>query len=438
MAAYQNMSDTLADPMPDAAEGGSIDISPDVSGDSSSPDTGMTDTDVFADVDFDATFGLTADQQSTGKQDPNDVPTATDPPISRQDAEVKTGDEAPSKGDTPEPDAAKADTTKDDQFALNEKLNWDDDKVPFREEFKNLKSEYMKLLSNSVEAQYISDPMGFANWMKEASPTSFNEVGGILATESAQAHPKEWIEFFAKNNPDILAQVASGREDITADRLRAELSVLLDDDDPDVEAALEKSKAAAAEQPKAEETPEQKEIREWREQRQREEFTKVTSEVFQPIERAVDSLVSEAGLEVNLADYADKNFSELDPETQFKVMVNEMLPSWIDFRIKQDPKLVAMQSRLEGFIRAKDVTSAKSLQHPAKIATTNFVNEFLSLITGMKAKAAESVTTPPAKDSPRPIVKSAGAGSSAAQSPVTGMPTKDEWAVTEEDLFGRG
>lgn len=416
------MSDEL-----DTATGG--DFTPDVAGDSSTPD--VTSTDVFADNDFSAAFGLEPEVKTADEPAP-EVIEDTDPPADPPGTEVEPGKEAEAEVEKPE---AKANADKP-EFALNEKLNWDDDKVPFRKEFQNLKAAYLKQLESSPEAQYLNSPQEFAKWMKETSPTSFNEVGGILATESATSHPKEWIEFLANNNPDLMAEIVSGREGMTAERLKAELSVILDDDDEDVQAALEKAKAAGAENVKPEETPEQKEIREWREERQAQEYQKVVGEVFQPIEEAVDSLVSQAGLEIKESDYKGKNFDSLDEDTKFKVMVNELIPLWIDLRVKQDPKLVSMQSRLEGFLSKKDLTSAKALQHPAQIAATNFVSEFLEIVTGYRAKTKQSETTSPAKTKPPAQVRSAGANGNG--SVPTGAPTKADWEVSEADLFGQG
>lgn len=409
----------------EAAGGG--DFTPDVSADSSPADAGIN-TDVFADNDFSKEFGLEPEIK-TGDEPAPDVTEVADAPANHQGTDVAPQAEAKPEGDKPD---SEADAEK--QFALNEKLNWEDDKVPFRKEFQNLKDAYMKQLESSPKAQYLNSPQEFAKWMKETSPTSFNEVGGILATESANNHPKEWIEYLAKENADVMAQILSGRPDITAERLKAELSVILDEDDPDVKEALEKAKAASpTENPT--ETPEQKEIREWREQRQAEEYRQVVGEVFQPIEEAVDGLISQAGFEINLTDYQGKNFDSLDEDTKFKVMVNELIPLWIDYRVQQDPKLVSMQSRLEGFLSKKDVTSAKALQHPAQIAATNFVNEFLEIVTGHRAKLKQSETASPAKTKPPAQVRSAGSQSNGIP---TGSPTKEDWQVTEADLVRRG
>lgn len=381
---------------------------PDVSGDSSTPSP-----DVFADQDFSSTFGL--------DEPPPDATEVTDPPpVSHPDEPevVKPGDVETPVEEKPaeQPDAEK-------KFAFNEKLNWDDDKQPFREEFKELKAEYLRVLENSVEAQYLGSPVEFAKWMKETSPTSFNEVGGILATESANSHPQQWIEYLAKDNADLMAKTLTGR-DITAERLNAELEVMLNDDDPDVQAAMEKSKAEASREVIAE-TPEQKEIREWREERAREAHAKVVDEVFQPIEGAVNSLVSQAGMEINRADYQGKNLFDLDETTQMKVLVNDVLiPNAIEFVVQNDPKLRSMQARLEGFLEKKDLTSAKALQHQAQIVATNVTGLVLELITGARANIKRSETTSPAKDAPRPIVKSAG----------TAVPSDDlTRPLTEED-----
>jgi hypothetical protein len=275
----------------------------------------------------------------------------TDPPGSRQAAEVP--EKAKGQGETPEegkgestdpaavaqpdPEAESTDKKDDRSLAFNEKLNWEDDKVPFREEFANLKNAYLELLNGDPIAQFIQSPDEFRKRMAEASPTGYAEIGTLLATESAEKHPEQWINYFKEHQPDLLAKLVTGKDDMTLDRLSAELEVLLAEDEPDVQAAMEKNKAAAAEAAKSDEskkaaaeTPEQKEIREWREQRDRDQITAVTTKVFQPIEDAVDSLVSQAGLEVKDADYKGKNFTELDPDTQFKVLVNEMLPVYID------------------------------------------------------------------------------------------------------------
>lgn len=428
-----------------AGDAGTPDVSgasstPDVSTETPSSDAGES-TDVFADQDFDKAFGLQPEEKES--DDTSDVTKAPETPAPRQDEEIekdagKPDKEPEAEGEvdetTPEAKATEAETPKTDgQFQPNEKLNWEDDKVPFRKEFQNLKQAYMGLLENSVESKFISDPKEFVSWMKEASDTSFREAGKLISTESATAHPKEWIDYLFKTNPDLMAEVVSGREGMKVDRLKAELDVLLDDDDEDVQAALEKRQAEKAGAEKPEETPEQKEIREWREERAREQQAKVVNEVFQPVEQAVDALVSEAGLEIKDAETAGKRFDELDEGTQFKAMVNSLIPVWIDHRVKQDPQLLGMQARLEQFLANGDVAGAKRLQHAMTIAATNFAGELLTLVTGQKAKAKQSATKIPAPVPPKPMVKSAGATN--GFSPADGSGKELDWSADPDKVY---
>ena len=131
---------------------------------STTTDTGAAN-DVFADHDFDKEFGLPAEEKPTPDVSP-DVTKDPDPPATRQGEEIEregadTTDKS-AEGETakaPEEDKTEAtEPDKEGQFKANEKLNWDDDKVPFREEFKNLKTAYLELLNDSLEAKFISNP----------------------------------------------------------------------------------------------------------------------------------------------------------------------------------------------------------------------------------------------------------------------------------------
>lgn len=423
----ENSTDTgSADNLSDAPD---ISVQADAPAESDAPET----SDDFAELDADAIFGLPKETVNSD-EDTTDETVVTDPPASRQSAEVTKEEAADEK---PVADAEPTETD-DTTVKFNEKLNWDDDKVPFRKEFKELKDAYLQLAKSDVATSFVSQPDKFAEWMRETSPTSYNEIGTILATESAKANPKQWLEFFAETNPDLMAQIATGRADLTRDRLLAELAYINpDEDEEDIQAKL----AEAEPKPEAAETPEQKEIRElreWREQQQREQesaaVAQVRDTVFQPIEQEVNRLVSEAGLEIKDSAFESQNFAELDEDTQFKVMVNRMLPVWIDYRIAQDARLKSMQSRLEEFVNKRDAKSAANLLHPARIAVTNFTNEFLSVVTGQKAKSKAKELEIPTKPAPKPVIKSAANISGAAFGNDSGA---IDWGVSEADLFGK-
>jgi hypothetical protein len=397
-------------------------------------DPGISDAapagDMFADNNFDTEFGL--EPEPAPDQPAPDAPVVTDPPVPRQDAEVTTEEPPPAVAEP-----AEAEPKDESAQTPDEKLNWDTAPKAFRDSYDALKKDYLARAETDVANTYLSAPTEFAKWMKDQSPTSYQEVGTLLATESAETNPKAWLEYFAAEQPDLLAQIATGITDVdtdgkplmTMERLKAELDEVYDDDE--IAAIIERNKANA---PKAvAETAEQKEVREWREERERTQITAIQSEVFQPIEQEIDTLVSTAGLEIKESDYKGKKFSEMDAETQFKFAVNQMLPMWIDLRIKQDPKLVSMQARLEDFIGKKDKTSAAALSHPAKIAATNFASEFISLMTGKRAEAAKAETESPTTTKPKPHVASAGNGNGAVPA-LNGAP---DWTVTDADLFGK-
>jgi hypothetical protein len=368
--------------------------------------------DIFADANFDKEFGLEPENGQSDESQPDEK--VTDPPATRQSEEV-TPKQAEEEVKTATADETKTEAEPtDESLKFNEKLNWDDDKVPFREEYKNLKQAYLELAESSVEAQFLGSPNEFKDWMKQKSPTSYNEVGALLAQESAEMQPKEWLEFFAENNPDLLAEIASGREGMTQERLKAELEVLLDEDDDDVQATIEKNRAGVEAKPK--ETPQEQRVREVLEREERRELTAIQTEVFQPIEREIDSLVSNAGLEYS--EQVDWNkFDQLDEEAKFKIMINEFIPFWIGKRVENNPSQRSMQARLEEFINKKDKTSAANLSHPAKIAATNYAGEVLSILTGKKAQTKKAETESPTKQIPQPIVKAANASH---QVPQTG------------------
>jgi hypothetical protein len=430
------MSDILAT---DASGGTPAPSAPDFS----APDVGDSSSQTFedgngggsfestptADPDYDKIFGLEPEVKETPVSDPNtpDVaePTApaTDPPVTRQDTEVETPQE-PKVEDAEAPKAEEP--KKDTQSDLEEKLNFDSAPEHFRTAFRELKENHLRLIESHPEAQYLQDPEKFRDWMKETSPTSYQQVGQMLVSESVQAHPKEWADYLLQTNPDTIAEALSGREGMTMDKLKGVLELYdPETDDEDIAAGSDKQKAQA--QPP--ETPEQKKIRELLEREEQREFTQATQQVTQPIVSEVNQLVSQAGLDVDLDVLQGQDFTKLDEDTQFKVFVNTMMPAWIDQRIEQNPQIAAMQARMEYFLSNKDekgqpkkvdVESARKLMHPMKIAVTNFVNEFLGVATTRRAQAKQKDTAPPNQTPPPPQVRSAGASQGVPPVPTGG------------------
>lgn len=375
----------------------------------------------FDDADYDKIFGLEP-EEAPPVQTP-DVPEATDQPAPRQGDQPIETEAAPEEVETPAAEeASESKDAVDGQFKADEKLDFTTAPKEFRETYEQLKSAFVALAETHPQVQYVQDPAAFQNWMKETSPTSYNEIGKLLATESAEAHPREWADYLAQTNPDLLAQVVTGREDMTADRLKAELAWLGEDDESFIQQKMEEQKNAAetSKETKApvEETPEQARIRQILEREEQQERHQVTQTVLEPINIAVNSLVSQAGLEVNLQELEGKDISQLDEETQFRYLVNQMLPVYIGMEAERDPKIQAMQARLEAFIEKKDVQSARSLQHPAQIFATNKAAEFLAIMTGRRARTKQQETTPPNTTPPKPQVKSAGASTNGFQQPV--------------------
>jgi hypothetical protein len=373
---------------------------------------------LFTVTDFDTDQDLPAEDAG---QTAADAPVVTDPPVARPDAEV-----------TQETADAAAQPEKTDDTQGSDKLNWETAPEKFRGEYKELKQKYLESQENDLGNKFLSSPPEFQEWMKTASPTSYREIGELMATESAQAYPEKWLEYLIAEHPDMVAQMATGRDGLTLERLKAEQEYLLDDDNDNIAAIEERRKTDLAKTAKPEETPDQKRVREIIERDEQRETQAITAEVFSPIEEEIDGLVAAAGLEIKEADYAGKKFHELDDDTKFKVMANQLLPVWIDLRVKENPQLVNIQTRLSQFIKDKDKTSALSLMHGAKIAAANFADEFLELVTGQKAKRAQSDTASPTADPPPPIVKGNG---SAAQVEESWDPSK-AFTVRESDLFG--
>jgi hypothetical protein len=443
------MSDTSIDNSAPAA-GGDV---PAPSSDSSS--TPVADSGSDNVPDFDKMFGLEPDPGQSAVDAKSDVPPATNEPANRQGETVAKPEGDPTK-DVPAADAASeegkapTDSQKTATLEASEKLNWSTAPESFRQAHEDLKKEFLTLAGSSIEQQYLSSPTDFVKWMEETSPTSYEEIGGHLATVSANLHPQKWADYLLKENPqvdldgkpvsltDYIAQQISGRPEMTAERLRGELSVALDDDDPDLKKAVESDKAKTAEKdankPK-DETPEQKEIREWREEKVREKRAAATNEIFTPVISSVNDLVSQAGLEIKDSDIAGKKFADLDPDMKFKVSVNNLLPAWIDQQVASDPVLLNLQGRMEEVLSKNppDVKTAMQLQHRAKIAIENITTDFLSFMTATRASAKKSEIESPSKDTPPPIVKGAGAGNPAAPA-LTDPLTKDDWAMTEADL----
>jgi hypothetical protein len=399
----------------------------------STPDVSTPSPDPFAGLDVEGMFGLKSSGQD--EQPTPDVTKVADPPAPHQSENVAEKQSTEKAAEQPaSPDVSQTDSQSEaGKFQENDKIDWKSAPEQFRNQYTELKKFADTLAASSVEGQYLTEPDKFAEWMKETSPTSYNEIGGLLATESAQAHPDKWIDFLATDpaNADRMAEKISGREGMTVERLKAELSVILDDDDPDVQAAIEAQKQQKPAQPV--ETQEQKRIRELLARDEQQQEQERVSQVFDPIEKEVNSLISEAGLEVDLDAIKGKSYADLDGETKFKVMVNQMMPHLIEQGVQSDPRLANIQARINEFLKKGDVKSALNLQHPAKIAVTNIVREALEVFTGQQAKAAQAKTLPPATDTPPPIVKGAGAaqlGAGNGNKPVT----DDDWNVTASDF----
>lgn len=381
----------------------------------------QSDTDLFADIDFNEAFGLPAEDAPGQTADtPLDVPVVTEPPVPRQDVELKKEEAV---------DAAVPVLPKDDTKETG--LNWETAPKEFRKQYDALKAEYLAKTENDLGAKYLSNPTEFQKWMQEASPTSYREIGQLVATESAQKHPEQWLEYFLNEQPDLVAQIVTGEKGLTMEKLKAERELLLDGDADNLAAIEERRKAESAKTAPAEKTPEQKRIDAILARDEQREVGAITTEVFSPIEEEIDGLVSAAGLEIKESDYKGKNFADLDEDTKFKMVVNELLPVWIDMRVKQNPAHVNMQKRLTEFIEAKDKTSALGMQHAAKILASNYASEFLEVVTGHKAKKAQSETASPTKELPPPIVKSTGNGHQPKDEP---WDSKTAFSFTEDDL----
>lgn len=404
-------------------------------------------TDLYGGEDYSGKFGLEpetsdepapiADPMALGgpaTPPPDDVNTAADTPVPHQDEKTVT---------TPQ-------TDQDDAAATESKLNWDDKGAPkqFREEFKALTKAYQEATNpeNNWQSAYLTDkPEDFVKRLAETSPTAYNEVGSLIATESAKANPAGWLAFFATENPEVamkdgtkvqfndyIAQAISGKPGMMAERLKAELAVLDAEDEDDVQAAMEKSKPADA---KPEETPEQKQLRDFLTERKQNQLAEVQREVFSPIESSVDALISDAGLEIK-DDVWQQDFSKLDEDTQYRRVINELIPVYIDMRIKDNPAYVNLQNRLDTFLKAGDRAGAQGLQHQAKIIATNAAGEFLSLVTGYKARSKQSDNQAPVQQAPKPHVSTGGQSSAA----ITAMSTDangnaPDWKVTDADMF---
>lgn len=436
------MSDELANSVAAGGDtGASTEATSTSAADASQASPAPESNDLFGNVDFSDKFGL--EPETSDAPAPVADPLAQGGPATPEDVPTPTDTVAPHQGDenvtTPKTDPAES------AAAQDSKLNWDDEGAPkqFREEFKALKDEYQKAIdpANNWQNAYLTDkPEDFVKRLAETSPTAYQEVGSLIATASAKANPAGWLSFFATENPDVvmkdgskvqfndyIARAISGKPDMTAVRLKAELAVLDAEDEDDVQAAMEKSKPDVA---TPQETPDQKQLREFLEERKQNQLADVKREVFSPIESAVDALISDAGLEIK-DDVWQQDFAKLDEETKFKRLVNEMVPVYIDQRIKENPAYVNLQNRLDTFLQKGDKAGAKALQHQAKIIATNYAGELLGILTGYKAKAKQSETEAPVQHAPKPHVPTGGQPSISA--PIANNDPVD-WTLTESDM----
>lgn len=368
--------------------------------DAGAGDSSFSDSDsYFNDADMSA-LGVT------------DVPEAADPPASSS-AEVENEEKTTATAET----VSDSQTQPETETAETRPLNWDDDKVPFREEYKELKKKVVELESNSLSNDFLTDVSGFKSKIQELSTSQYLALTTELATESAEANPAGWVDYFIQTNPDLLAQKLTGDNKMTAERLRAEREILKDDDLAD----WADDKGSKQPDPNADKYSEMEKKLNDIEQREKAQATQALfGEVFQKIAEPADALINEAELVVSPTDTPE--------DKEWKEEVNFSINQRVSYLLETDPKIAHIAAKAREFIEKGDKAGASNLIRPIQAYVEAETARLIKVHTNRRATNHSAITE--TKQPPKALTaKTAAAGLPPAPE---GYP-EGNW-ITDDDI----
>lgn len=333
-------------------------------------DTSFSESDsYFNDADIQSALGVESD-----------VTEAADPPASSS-AEVEN-EETEDVKTSPESDSQTQPET--ETVAEQPKtLNWDDDKVPFREEYKQLKKEFLELKENSLDHAFLTDVSGFKSKIQELSTSQYAALMTELATESAEGNPAGWVDYFIQTNPDLLAQKLTGDPTMTAERLNAEREILKDDDL--AEWVDDKGSKEKQSDPNAHKYSEMERKLQEIEQREKAQATQALfGEIFQKIAEPADALINEAELTIKADDTPE--------DKEWKEEVNFSINNRVSYLIETDPKISHIAAKAREFIEKGDKAGASNLIRPIQAYVEAETARLIKVYTNRRAHLHSAIT----------------------------------------------
>lgn len=348
---------------------------------------------------------------------------ATSPLADADSAGDQTDDTATEAANTDE-DTQKAETSTESKLPFEEKANWDDEGAPqrFRQEYKQLKQAYLELLDSNPAHTLLENPDKFLEWMGSTSPTATQEVASKIVSASLDAYPEQWVAALAEKHPQVLAKFVSDGKISSLDKLKEELEWVDPEEPQDAADAETKTQQAAAKEKEAQTTPPSFDPL----------STPLGQQLLSPIVQTVDSLVAEAGYEIDPKQFEGKKFDELPQDLKRKLVVNQLVPMWVEHRISNTPQTKNLENRIKAFIAAGDETSAKALLHPAKVAITQFVEELLSILGPAADSAKNNTQLAGSQKNGRPAAAATAAAAKAPkQTPVNNA------AISPNNISGK-
>lgn len=295
--------------------------------------------------------------------------------------------------------AAEEASTKAD---ASDKLNWDTAPEDFRAQYKNLKGEVQALREDSLEKAFLLDPPKFLDTLKEKSESGYLELVQTATNAAAAENPQGFIDYFVKNNPDLVAQILLGDEKLTVARLRAERETV----DPELFDSWDDRSAedAPALEPaeKAELTRLKAEASSRGEQEQADQRLALLQEVAAPMTDSVNKIYRDAGLEVEPTD--------TDQVKEFKQFINDATPLIVQQMLATDDKIAPVFKRTHEYINKNDGKSAKELQLSLLSYVESAVEKIAGFSTFMLMNADKAKETPQVKDAPKVVGTAAASG----------------------------
>lgn len=308
-----------------------------------------------------------------------------------------------------------------------------------RAAYKTVKQSLLDLQKNSLERKFLVDTKGLLTDLQTKSPSRYAELVREAAQISAESNPDGWAKYLSDVNPDLLVQTLFNDPKLTLNRLRAERDYVAENEtslfDTWEENADEKPALAPEEQSELEK------LRLEKQEKERVEKASAVQELYgkvaQPIYEAVDRLCKDNGLEVSPNDTQE--------ETEFKTLINTILPEYISMRISQDEEFSTLYSETNKLIQNLDENGALAMQMALVDFAETEAEKFIATIVGKRKREAETKTLPRTSVPPPKVVTPNGSLNSGvpkklpdAKSNVKPFDINEPWTVTDDDLKGIG